>query len=337
MNKLDQIKLEIYERCNKGEISEGDRDVLLEKAEEKYNNFLLDSEEELLLESVLDGYISFDEIEDMITEKEGGSKSESSNKIYINAFKKTVGEYRREINDIKKIINNGNKGEVISRIKKSEKSLMDLKKMVNETPSTLQDNMISMLIPLLTSLGAITIFSSFKKSKIFDNYNERNQKIRDKNKITKDSLELDKMDRKQVYRKFEEKDKKIYDLLDEKFSIPYKEGNKEAHDKYDKTIEDLLKDSDEYFNKWEKINILISKKEKELKENMEAIKSNMKNEEKEIDNETKKAVAGGVAVTGSTIVMAKKINLFKSFANLCINHELKHLKKLESIVNKIYK
>lgn len=294
MNKLFTLQMALCEKYNADEITLDELETLFEKAEERYQENLPDTEmsedEESIMESVMDGYMTVDEGIDLFEEAGEKEKVESANKIYINAFKKLVNEYKDEIKGIESTIKSGNQKEAIKRIEKCKKSLLQLKELVNKTPTTLKDTTISLLIPLIASISIINLISKAINFVIIKKFNTS-----------------------KVYKQEQETRKKLDKVSDEYTKgLQKKNINPKDINKIKEEMEILKEEDSKLFNKW---GDLLNKQGKIL------------NKTNKILNTTEDGI-----LIGSGVAVISKINFFKSITIKKINLELKHLQKIESMI-----
>lgn len=112
MTDYDKIRLAIYE---KADITEDERQELLILAEERKNDSNDDSNE----------YI------------------EKSNRVFQNAYVKASVDYKNDIKIIKSLIKKGEYNKASEKIKKAKKDLMDLDRIVDNTPVTMSTTIMS--------------------------------------------------------------------------------------------------------------------------------------------------------------------------------------------------
>ena len=125
MTKNDKVKLAIYENKN---LSEEDKISMIILYEEKAED---------------------------LTEKE-----KSANRIYLEAYKKATLECKKEINEIKKLINDHKYSEARKQIEKTKGVLKELEQIVDETPSTLTNTAIAQGSKMLVNgLASFTLKS----------------------------------------------------------------------------------------------------------------------------------------------------------------------------------
>lgn len=160
MDKLNEIKLEIYERCNKGEISQDECNILLEKAEQKYEygdlNVDLTEEEQIAVECVREGLMTIEEATEIceeytdVTEKGGVEKTVDEVKDATKRHAMTVKiigdakkEYKENEAKIKDLIKDKKYFEAKVAIKKCEDSLQTMKKSIESMKDEPSDAVIS--------------------------------------------------------------------------------------------------------------------------------------------------------------------------------------------------
>lgn len=125
MTKNDKVKLAIYENKN---LSEEDKISMIILYEEKAED---------------------------LTEKE-----KSANRIYLEAYKKATLECKKEINEIKKLINDHKYSEAKKQIEKTKGALKELEQIVDKTPSTLTNTAIAQGSKMLVNgLASFTLKS----------------------------------------------------------------------------------------------------------------------------------------------------------------------------------
>ena len=72
----------------------------------------------------------------------------SSNKIYINAYRKAATQYKNDIKEVKSLINDKELRKALKKLKETRTSLDELEKLVKDTPSTLTDTLLSQMIEI---------------------------------------------------------------------------------------------------------------------------------------------------------------------------------------------
>lgn len=198
MDKLSQMKLAIYERYNAEEITKEECNLLLEKAEEKYLfedcevGEVLSEEEEITIECVMDGLMTYDEAVDLlddmdiefVTEKDLtksfnkiGKTVHNANQNLGDAFVNTVGEtsesitksikknalikkttsaainrYKKEIKEIKGDISNKNFDKAKQRIKFCTAQLKIVKTGINSIHTTPTDDVVAFVSDVATTM-----------------------------------------------------------------------------------------------------------------------------------------------------------------------------------------
>lgn len=176
MDKVKQLKLAIFERENRGEITAEERDILLEAVEEKYSEECTD---ELLEESteegpelegnpvvsdieispvaeavmceVEDGTITFEEALDVLYEADDDL---SANRIFVEAVKKAQTEYEEEVEKIVDYTRSGNYIKAKASMMIAKGKLKALRKHINAVPRTKKDNFKSTEVNAMTIAGA---------------------------------------------------------------------------------------------------------------------------------------------------------------------------------------
>jgi len=163
MNKLDKVKLSIYEDVN---LSNDDKLHLLILAEEKH-----------------------EEISD---------EDKSANRIFIEAYKDAAGKYHDDIKEAKELLNQSRYTHASIKLKVARNDLLKLNKLVDETPSTLTQTAISQCVSVLkNALISYTIqtvidklFSKQKKEleNVGTTYIDNTQMSKEQKKIAKEGL-----------------------------------------------------------------------------------------------------------------------------------------------------
>lgn len=164
MDKLDQMKLEIYERCNKGEISQEECNLLLEKAEERYEyggiEVNLSEDEQTAVECVMEDLMTVEEAveicsneSEQVTEKGAVDDTVKSisdaNKRYTMTVKimgDAKKEYKENEKKIKTYINEKKYSEAKDAIRKCEKSVMKIKSSIESMKDEPSDAVISFVV-----------------------------------------------------------------------------------------------------------------------------------------------------------------------------------------------
>lgn len=178
MDKVKQLKLAIFERENRGEITAEERDILLEAVEEKYSEECID---ELLEESTEEGpelegnpVVLSEDAADIMEMVESGDIDiesaismiiesgdiESANKIFLDNYRSAYNDYNETIKEIKAHIKNEEFVKAKTKIIIAKAKLKKLKALTVNTPSTLSDNVISSLLTIVavSSTMALSVF-----------------------------------------------------------------------------------------------------------------------------------------------------------------------------------
>lgn len=210
MNKLDQIKLALYERHNKDEINDEDLKLLLERAEELYEETVLTEDEETMINLIEEGFMSFEEacdcleIDDELVSESSNNQSQkekNANKIYKESLKRASDVYTKDLVEIKSLMNSKKYKQAASKVKEAQEDLNKIKSIVESTPSTIWEdckseihNVCKKALTGAALCGLLTITSSFliaeinirdEKKKVESNIDDEvirhNQNNKDKN------------------------------------------------------------------------------------------------------------------------------------------------------------
>lgn len=189
MNKLNEVKLAIYEKCNKGEITNDECKILLEKAEERYAfDTDLTEDEKIAVECVMDGSMTVEEVLDLDESdeeivKESGSIEKKVNKVAdeasdvlkrhtktVKIMKEAKNQYRENEKNIKSLIKEGKYQEAKKAISKCESSVKVIKSSIESIKDEPSDVIIDFVFNTgkYFALGAITqtIIASIENEKI---------------------------------------------------------------------------------------------------------------------------------------------------------------------------
>lgn len=177
MDKLQQIKLALYEKNNKREINDEDLNLLLERAEELYGETVLTEDEEIMIDLIEEGIMTFEEVYDcfdlsnedkLISESTDNQKEKSANKIYKESLKRASDAYTKDLEEIKSLMNNKKYKQAVSKVKEAQKDLNKIKSIVESTPSTIWEdgaskihNICKKTLTGAALCGLLTIASSF--------------------------------------------------------------------------------------------------------------------------------------------------------------------------------
>lgn len=189
MNKLNEVKLAIYEKCNKGEITNDECKILLEKAEERYAfDADLTEDEKIAVECVMDGSMTVEEVldlddsDDEIVE-ESGSIEKKVNKVAdeasdalkrhtqtVKIMKEAKNQYRENEKNIKSLIKEKKYQEAKKAIGKCESSVKVIKSSIESIKDEPSDAVIDFVFNtgkffaldtltgvILTSLGKFDV------------------------------------------------------------------------------------------------------------------------------------------------------------------------------------
>lgn len=72
-------------------------------------------------------------------------RKESANKVYLNAYKKAITEYRKDIKEIKSLLRNQELSKAYKKLQETKKSLNEVEKVVKDTPSDFNNTALSQL------------------------------------------------------------------------------------------------------------------------------------------------------------------------------------------------
>lgn len=175
MDKVKQLKLAIFERENRGEITAEERDILLEAVEEKYseectdelleesteegpelegNPIVLSEDASDIMEMVESGDIDIESAISMIIES---GDIESANKIFLDNYRSAYRDYDTIIKEIKDHIKDEEFIKAKAKILIAKAKLKKIKSLTVNTPSTLGDNLISSLVKVVASSASAAL------------------------------------------------------------------------------------------------------------------------------------------------------------------------------------
>ena len=80
---------------------------------------------------------------------EATEDTQSANKVYIEAYKKTAFKYKKDIKEVKSLIKEERLKAAYTKLKETRKSLLQLETLVKNTPSNLSSSALSQLFSLL--------------------------------------------------------------------------------------------------------------------------------------------------------------------------------------------
>lgn len=306
MNKLDQIKLALYERHNKDEINDEDLKLLLERAEELYEETVLTEDEETMVNLIEEGFMTFEEACDcfdltdeteLISESSGNQKEKSANKVYKESLKRASDIYTRDLSEIKSLMNDKKYKQAVSKVKEAQKDLNKIKSIVESTPSTVWEDYASEIHLIckkaLTGaalFGLLTIASSIVIAEI---------NIRDTKKATKNNIDGELLHHNQ-----NNKDKNESKQFENYFKL-------------------FKKDEEEYIKKLRK---------DELKKILSSNKFNI------VNNTISGATLAGLEENGEFVVKVRSLNEYTNHFKLATIKKInKNLIALEKIRNKCMK
>lgn len=177
MNKLNEVKLAIYEKCNRGEITNDECKILLEKAEERYAfDTELTEDEKIAVECVLDGSMTLEEVLDLDESDEEMTVEESEETIgrkidkvaneASNAIKrhtKTIkimneakNQYKENEKKIKTLIKDGEYQEAKKIINKCESSI----KVIKSSIESIKDKPSDAVVDFVFNTGKFFVMSA---------------------------------------------------------------------------------------------------------------------------------------------------------------------------------
>lgn len=154
MDRLQELRLAIFEKELAGEISAEDREILLEAADEKYSvgetemsiesldDYELTDFDMEIIEAVVNGDMELEDASDLI--EEAGEKL-TPNKEFKNAIKEATREYKELLGEIKYNVKLKKYSIAKAKIAIAKIKLTKLEKIVKELPSDLTDDLISIL------------------------------------------------------------------------------------------------------------------------------------------------------------------------------------------------
>lgn len=170
MTNLEIYKLSVYERCERGEISEEERNILLESVNESESG---NNVEESVDEN--DAYVTsiYERCEaGSITEEERDILLEAANETnrqYLQVLRKLNKEFAMKEKEIKKTIKAKEYDKAKELISDAEELLDDMVAELKEIPEDVEDAVIAQISTAVTSgltMGVVTLILSDLKSAI---------------------------------------------------------------------------------------------------------------------------------------------------------------------------
>lgn len=243
-NKTKEMKLAIYEIAKRENLSKDDLSILLEKVNERYILEELEIEpltedEELCLESVLEGLMSFTEAfdslydEEFVEESEDGeassAKAMSVNKTYISAMKSATASYKSGVIKAKESIRKGEYDKASKEIEDAKQELLKCKKLVDETPSSITDNAIAASLGFIKAATVVAVMIGVFKllSSSMSKYDEKKkEQMKEDLKERKKALNREGHARKEEHAEREEMYKKMGKYINHKKKVEGSEADR---------------------------------------------------------------------------------------------------------------
>ena len=141
MDKLDELKLAIYERAHAGEITDEDCAVLIEAAEMKYGEDIMEESDEEFIDSIIgsmvNGDITYTEACD-IFEEATGQRVEIG--VYIKGIRTATESYKKSVSKVNASVRSKDFAKAKAQLVVAKADLKKVKALVDKAPETLNEN-----------------------------------------------------------------------------------------------------------------------------------------------------------------------------------------------------